>query len=175
MPPPNAAFPSFDALVEDHSRELFAYLWRILQNEQDAEDCLQETYLRAFRAYASLVHADNLRAWLYKIATNAARSHWRRTNRMQIESIGEAERLARRDQDPETLVTAQMELREVKKAVMSLPEKQRIALVLHRFQDLAYPDVAAAMGISEEAARANVYQAARKLRNISNAEELQHA
>ncbi|MBI3159236.1 MAG: RNA polymerase sigma factor [Chloroflexi bacterium] len=175
MPPENTAFPPFDALVETHSRELFSYLWRILQNEQDAEDCLQETFLKAFRAYSGLTHADNLRAWLYKIATNTARNHHRRNSRTPVESMNEDEELGSRDQDPAHVVAAQLSIRQVKQAVMALPEKQRVAIVLSRFQDLPYSEVASVMGISEEAVRANVYQAARKLRSQVLAEELEHA
>ena len=46
--------PAFDTLVESHGRELFDYLWRMLGNDQDAEDCLQEAFIRAYRAYARL-------------------------------------------------------------------------------------------------------------------------
>src|SRR6185436_1804336 len=75
------ARPEFEALVDAHSAEIFAYLWRMLRQTADAEDCLQETFLRAYRAYARLNGQANYRAWLYKIATNTARTHLKRRTR----------------------------------------------------------------------------------------------
>ena len=68
------AKPQFEALVDAHSGELFAYLWRMLGDEAQAQDCLQDTFLRAYRAYERLEDSSYLRAWLYKIATNTART-----------------------------------------------------------------------------------------------------
>ena len=73
--------PDFETLVKAHSAELFAYVWRMLRDTTDAEDCLQETFLRAFRSYGRVRAGSNYRAWLYKIATNTARSQWKRRTR----------------------------------------------------------------------------------------------
>ena len=75
--------PDFESLIQTHGAAVFGYLWRLLRDEADAEDCLQETYLRAYRAYPRLLargHA-NLTAWLYRIATNTARTHLRQRAR----------------------------------------------------------------------------------------------
>lgn len=170
-----AALPDFETLVETHSRELFTYLWRLLQDSQDAEDCLQETFLRAFRAYTRLSHAEHLRAWLYRIATNTARSHLRQRGRRQPYNAELPEDLPAREANPATLVSARLELQQVQAAVLSLPEKQRAALILTRYQGLSYPEAAAALDASEDAVRANVYQAARKLRALFPTEEREHA
>ncbi|MGB2896744.1 MAG: sigma factor [Anaerolineales bacterium] len=75
----------FETLVEKHWDEIFAYLWRLIPGDQ-AEDCLQETFLRAFRAYERTPPDSNYRAWLYKIATNVARTaHTRRRREMTRE------------------------------------------------------------------------------------------
>ncbi len=55
--------PDFDELVERHSAEIFAYIWRMLREAHDAEDCLQETFLRAFRSYGRVRAGTNCRAW----------------------------------------------------------------------------------------------------------------
>src|ERR1051325_11076075 len=86
--------PDFEALVETHSAEIFAYLWRLLRQTADAEDCLQETFLRAYRAYPRLNGTANYRAWLYKIATNTARTHLKRRARATAHTT---------DLDPELL------------------------------------------------------------------------
>ena len=78
----------FEKLVEMHQDEIFAYLWRIIPGDQ-AEDCLQETFLRAFRAYERTALDSNYRAWLYKIATNVARTAHTRRQRETTELLHE--------------------------------------------------------------------------------------
>ena len=73
--------PTFDKLVDKHSREIFAYLWRLIGNDQDAEDCLQDTFLRAFKAYprldeqALLEVGDLPRQFLDEFGTLGARAN----------------------------------------------------------------------------------------------------
>jgi RNA polymerase sigma-70 factor, ECF subfamily len=155
--------PDFEELVEIHSAEIFAYVWRMLRETSDAEDCLQETFLRAFRSYGHVRAGTNYRAWLYKIATNTARSHWKQRKRGETYTI---------DLDPELQadgmsVTDRVErkalLAAVVRAVEALPDQQRAALIMRKYQELSYAEIAAALECTEAAARANVYQAVKKL------------
>jgi RNA polymerase sigma-70 factor (ECF subfamily) len=155
--------PDFDELVERHSGEIFAYVWRMLHDAHDAEDCLQETFLRAFRSYSRVRAGSNYRAWLYKIATNAARSQWKRRKRNETHTI---------DLDPdwqsdEMPVADRVEraavLTAVTRAVEALPDQQRAALIMRKYQELSYAEIATALECTETAARANVYQAVKKL------------
>ncbi len=157
--------PDFETLVNEHSAPVFAYLWRLLREPADAEDCLQETFLRAYQAYGRLDGHSNPAAWLYRIATNTARTHLRRRSR----ALGRTA-----DLDPELLAAGpgpaeQADRREtlaaLARAVEALPYHQRAALMLHKYQGLSYAEVAAALECSEAAARANVYQALKKLRH----------
>ena len=157
--------PEFELLVDIHSREIFVYLWRMLGNNADAEDCLQDTYLRAYRAYSRLNDDANVRAWLYKIATNVAHTHFKRNRRISDHTS---------DLDPEKIqgehqVSDQVErnisLEAVKTAVEALPHKQRAALIMRKYQEMPYCDIAFVLKTSEDAARANVYQALKKLRS----------
>lgn len=157
------SMPDFEDLVEAHSAELFAYVWRMLRDTTDAEDCLQETFLRAYRSFSRLRPSTNYRAWLYKIATNAARSQWKRRKQSEIHTA---------DLDPEmqadgSALTDRVEqktlLAAVARAVEELPEQQRAALIMRKYQELSYAEIAAALECNEAAARANVYQAVKKL------------
>ena len=151
----------FDALVDEHSREIFAYLWRILRNPQDAEDALQETFFRAFRGFPRLENDANLRAWLYKIATNVAYTQLKKrsrrdshtTNLTEFTPITTSDNLEQRDL-----------LEAVLQAVETLPPKQQAALMLRNYQGFCYEEIGSALDCSPEAARANVYQAVKKLR-----------
>ena len=149
-------------LTERHRGEIVGYLARLLGDRQEAEDACQETFLRAHRAFARLGPEANSRAWLYRIATNtglnAARSRSRRAARAAAV-------------DPDALAAdaglspeRREALRAVRRAVEALPPRQRAALMLRQFQGLGYAEIAATLGGNEVAARANVYQALKKLR-----------
>lgn len=157
-----ATKPLFEELVDTHSAELFGYLWRLFGNEADAQDCLQDTFLRAFRAYPR-VENTNLRAWLYKIATNRARTQLSRRVHAPLE-----EHHASREKAVEAQVAERLSLAAIRAAVAALPHKQQAALLMRKYQQLEYPEIGAALDCSEEAARAHVYQALKKLRAIFN-------
>ena len=149
--------PPFQRLVDDHAAELHRFLVASV-GSLDAQDCLQETFLSALRAYPRLRHADNLRAWLYTIAqrkaTDAVRTRIRH-RAGEIDGVAEG-RLASEPQPPPD--------DGLWGSVRALPAKQRAAVV-HRFVfDLAYREVGERMGISEEAARQNVSAGLRRLR-----------
>ncbi len=156
--------PDFEDLVERHSAEIFAYVWRMLRDAHDAEDCLQETFLRAFRSYARVRAGTNYRAWLYKIATNAAHSNWKRRRRSETRTSDldpelQADELSMSDRvEQKALLTA------VTRAVEELPDQQRAALIMRKYQELSYVEIAAALECTEASARANVYQAVKRLR-----------
>ena len=155
--------PDFEELVEQHSAEIFAYVWRMLRDAHDAEDCLQETFLRAFRSYERVRTGTNYRAWLYKIATNTAHSQWRRRKRSETRTVDldpevQAEGVSAIDRvEQKTLLAA------VARAVEELPDQQRAALIMRKYQELSYAEIGAALACTEAAARANVYQAVKKL------------
>ena len=156
--------PDFESLVDAHGAELFAYLWRMTRDTPDAEDCLQETYLRAYRAYPRLDARANCRAWLYKIAANTARTHLKRRGRAQARTVDLDPDLTRGGDPIPDNVERRQALASVARVVESLPHQQRAALILRKYQELSYAAIAAALECSEAAARANVYQALRKLR-----------
>jgi RNA polymerase sigma-70 factor (ECF subfamily) len=139
-------------------------LWRLARDPADAQDCLQETFLRAYKAYGRLHNTAHLRAWLYRIASNVAFTHLKRRRR-------EAARTHPLDPDragsgpgPAEALARSETLRAVAAEVERLPDQQRAALILRKYQELGYAEIAATLGCSEAAARANVYQALKKLR-----------
>jgi RNA polymerase sigma-70 factor (ECF subfamily) len=147
-----------EAWADTYGREIHAYLWRMLGDLQDADDCLQETFLRALRSRGAAPIREP-RAWLYAIATNTAHSQLRRRRKEQAgRAAVEVDLTA-----PEG-VAARDRWEAVRKVVEGLPSKQRQALLLRRYQGLSYDEVARVLGGSAQAARANVYQAVLKLK-----------
>jgi RNA polymerase sigma factor (sigma-70 family) len=146
--------PPFQRLLEEHRTDVYRFLVASV-GRQAADDCFQETFLSALRAYPRLRDAENLRGWLLTIATRKTMDHWRAEKRrpIPVERLPEVAAPARADGDEELW-----------RAVGTLPPMQRAA-VIHRYVlDLAYSEVAEALGCSEEAARANAYEGRRKLR-----------
>ena len=125
----------------------------------DADDCFQEACIAALRAYPRLSHADNLRAWLLRIAQRKAiDAHRARARRaVPIAALPEAstDGLPPVPMDGEPAVWAR---------VRALPEKQRMAVFLRSVADLSYDDVAEALHCSQDAARRNVHEGLKRLR-----------
>ena len=148
--------PPFEEFLEANRTAVYRFL--LASAGPDADDCFQETFLSALRAYPRLRDASNLRAWVLAIATrkviDSARARSRRP--VPVEDLGE---------EPSPDGPAPFDRRDsVWRALRSLPPRQRAA-VAHRFVlDLSYAEIAAALDGSEETARANVYQGLKKLR-----------
>jgi RNA polymerase sigma factor (sigma-70 family) len=152
----------FDQLVERHRSELLAYLTRLLGDAHDAEDACQDALLRAYRAFGRLKPDSNPRAWLYKIATNTAFNHLKSRKRRATHNVDID--LDRLPANPGVTLEQREQLRAVAHAVEALPPKQRAALMLRQFQGLNYAEIATSLGGNSASARANVYQAIKKLR-----------
>jgi RNA polymerase sigma factor (sigma-70 family) len=151
-----SGLPPFEDFMEEHRVIVYRFLMASA-GPAEADDCFQETFLSALKAYPALRPDSNLRAWVLTIATNKvidmARSRGRRAVPMADVDPG-----ATPEDPPVDGVDPIWE------AVRCLPPQQRAA-VAHRFLlDMTYADVAEAMGTSEETARANVYQGLKKLR-----------
>ena len=147
--------PPFEGLVETHARELHRFLVALV-GPAEAEDCLQETFMSALRAYPRLRHGRHLRAWLYTIAQRKGTDALRRRARRPAQPLDGVELRTSTD-----FPSGDDGLWE---AVRGLPAKQRAAIA-HRYAlDLAYAEIGERMGISEEAARQNVSAGLRRLR-----------
>ncbi len=154
--------PPFAAFLEEQRVPVYRFLLAAV-GPNDADDCFQETFLAALRAYPRLRDGSNLRAWVLTIATRKAIDHGRALARrpVPVERVPERPAPVVLDGDDPGLWWA----------VRTLPPMQRAA-VIHRYVlDLPYADVARALGCTEEAARANAYEGRRKLRAMR---ELEH-
>ena len=144
--------------------ELARHLRRLVRDDDVAQDLLQDTMLRAHRALSRLGPGSNERAWLYRIATNAALNHLRskaREKRALERAVHETDQEAA----PITLDGDHDARRDALwRRVAELPQRQRVAITLRVADELEYEEIAERMGCTVETVRANVYQATRKLR-----------
>jgi RNA polymerase sigma factor (sigma-70 family) len=143
--------PPFERLYRAHRDEIIAYLRRAAE-PGEAEDAFQETFLRALRGYDRVTSAQNLRAWLFTIATRVVIDAHRRRRPVPfptLEPVAGFERPA---------------YAEVEHLTAELPPTERAAVVLRYAYDLPYSDIASALGSSEEAARQAASSGIRRLR-----------
>jgi RNA polymerase sigma-70 factor (ECF subfamily) len=156
---------AFESVVSAHHGEIFRYLQRVIGRAGDADDLSQETFLRAYRAYGSLPGEANLRAWLFAIATNLAKNHFRSETRRR-RAYGEMRASMR--ETVEAAPEAELVSREtgalVEGVVRRLPLKQRLAFTQRKIHGLDYEAIGRSLNCSAETARAHVFQAVRKIR-----------
>jgi RNA polymerase sigma-70 factor (ECF subfamily) len=157
-PPPR----DFGELVDRYQAEMLRYLRRLTGDPTAAEDLFQDTFLRAFGGFPKLQSGSNHRAWLYRIATNLFLNHQRAGGRRA--EVALPPELPSRGPSPATAQDGSAALDALRLAIGTLPRRQRAAFIQRQLHGLSYRDVGAALGCTEAAARASVYQAVRRLR-----------
>jgi RNA polymerase sigma factor (sigma-70 family) len=150
------SLPPFQAVLDSHRGDLYRFLVASV-GPSEADDCFQDTVIAAMRAYPRLNHGRNLRAWLLRIGQRKAiDAHRARSRRpMPVESVpeGAAPNIAEVDGEADLWV-----------AVRALPTKQRAAVFCRSVLGMPYAELAELLDSSEEAARRNVHEALKRLR-----------
>jgi len=147
--------PPFQQLLDLHGRDVHRFLTATV-GRVDADDCYQETWVAALRAYPKLRDASNLRSWIFTVAHRKAIDHIRGRRRAPV-AVGEVP-----DIPVDGATTALDD--GLWERVRALPDKQRTALALRYVADAGYDEISTAMGTSEDAARRNVHEALKRLR-----------
>src|SRR5512137_292714 len=161
---------SFNQLVLRWERPIYALAYRTLGREEDARDVCQETFLRAFRALSGFKGQAKFSSWLYRIALNLCRDWLRRERRAPVvatpdgvdlvELAGEGEGVERVD---ETVARRGLS-RAVARAMRSLPEEQRTAIVLKEYHGLTFQEIAELLGCPLSTVKTRLYQGLTVLR-----------
>jgi RNA polymerase sigma factor (sigma-70 family) len=149
--------PPFQQLLDDYGRDVHRFLSATV-GRTDADDCYQETWVAALRAYPKLRDASNLRSWIFTVAHRKAIDHVRSRRRAPVLAGNVPETADRRASPLEEPDEGLWSL------VRELPTKQRTALALRYVADAGYDEISAVMGTSEDAARRNVHEALKRLR-----------
>ncbi|NLT74052.1 MAG: RNA polymerase sigma factor [Chloroflexi bacterium] len=144
-----------EVLYSEHHRAILNYLYRMVGDAARAEDLAQEVFLRAFRALPKLPDAANYRAWLYRIATNAAYDALRRQRLLQWLSLRETDVDDSSSVRPEQVIQHEL----VQEALMKLPTTYRSPLVLFSVQGHTVREIAQMLGISEGAVKTRLSRA----------------
>jgi RNA polymerase sigma-70 factor (ECF subfamily) len=164
---------SFGVLVERHSRAIFRLAFRMTGNEHDAEDIVQETFLRAYRGLDQFEARADFGTWLHRVAINCALDHLRRSKRRGEErkdSPGEEDEgdafssIPSSGPNPERLMLSVELKRKIKGAMAALTDSERAAFVLRHFEGCSIAEIAKTLGVGGSAAKNAIFRAVQKLR-----------
>ena len=157
---------AFDVVVERHQRAVYQLCYRFVANHEDASDLTQDVFLRAYRGLRNFRGQSSLGTWLYRIGVNVC------LNRVSVkaprtEPIDDRQHVDTRRRKRRRWRPAERAGRaRVRAAIAQLPRKQRAALILRMYHDMAHHEIAEALGSSVGAVKANVFHALQNLKKI---------
>jgi RNA polymerase sigma-70 factor (ECF subfamily) len=162
---------SFALLLDRHRGPVVHFLYRMVLNQAIAEELAQEVFLRVYRARATYEPTAKFTTWLFRIAMHLALNSLRdRRTERGYESLDEErqETLGRQLPDGRPTVEqhliARVRLEEVRRAVQALPAKQRAAVLMHKYQEMEYSQIARVLSCSESAVKSLLFRAYETLR-----------
>jgi RNA polymerase sigma-70 factor, ECF subfamily len=161
----NGASGAFDVIVERHRRSVYQLCYRFVGNHEDASDLSQDVFLRAYRGLKHFRGQSTLATWLYRIGVNVC------LNRVHVktplnEPIDADQHIDARSESPADRVLRGERAARVRAAIAQLPKKQRAALILRMYHDMSHQEIAAAVGSSVGAVKANVFHALCNLKKL---------
>jgi RNA polymerase sigma-70 factor, ECF subfamily len=166
---------SFELLLHRYRTPLVNFLFRMVRNREQAEDLAQEVFLRVYRARGDYVPSAKFTTWLFRIATNLALNSVR-DNRYQkletsidtpvVDDEGDERPLDIPEKNPniEQHLVEEARRKMIRHAIDKLPEKQRAAVLLHKYQELDYAEIAKILSCSESALKSLLFRAYEALR-----------
>jgi RNA polymerase sigma-70 factor (ECF subfamily) len=165
---------AFAYLANKYHRSMIAFMYRMCHNQAVAEELAQEVFLRVYRSRKSYAAEAKFTTWLYRIATNLAVNHARDH---KVERSGKVVSLDEPDEETGTTpdvadhtlnveeqILRRERLEAIKKHVMALPEKQRVAVLMHKYDAMDYREIAAVLKLSESATKSLLFRAYETLR-----------
>lgn len=161
---------AFRELVEQHSRAVFRVAYRITGRAEDAEDVVQETFLRVYRQLDRFESRANFGTWLYRIAANCAVDLLRARPRREMNEEAETlERLSEHSADspasPERAMLGRQISDRVRQALDKLTEMERAAFTLRHFEGLSIEEIGRALGLRTNATKHSIFRAVKKMRH----------
>ncbi len=162
---------AFRLLVERHSRSVFRLAFRMTGNEHDAEDVVQETFLRAYRKLDAFEERAQFGSWLHRIAANCAydllRARVRRDERVEVSEGPDGDRtlaVASTEPGPDRLLAGREVQRRLKGALGRMSALERSAFTLRHLEGMSIAEISHALDLDASAAKQSVFRAVRKLR-----------
>ncbi len=162
---------SFALLLERHRAPVIHFLYRMVQNQSVAEELAQEVFLRVYRSRANYEPTAKFTTWLFRIASHLAlnwirdRRHERGQESLDAEtSEGMSRQVSDRGASAEQAMVRESKFEEIRRAIQSLPEKQKAAVLMHKYDEMEYSQIAAVLECSESAVKSLLFRAYESLR-----------
>ena len=165
---------AFEYLVQKYRRPMVSFMYRMARNAAAAEDLAQEVFLRVYRSRQSYEASAKFTTWLYRIATNLAVNHTRDTRHerpeVQVsldepdEESGTTLELPDGALNAEQAMVRRERMLAIRKKVEGLPEQQRLAVIMHKYQQMDYRQIAEVLNKSESATKSLLFRAYETLR-----------
>ena len=156
---------AFDLVVARHQRVIYQLCYRFVPNHEDASDLTQDVFLRAYRGLRNFRGQSSLGTWLYRIGVNLCLNRLS-AKALPTEPVEDRHHVDTRSESaPDRLMRTERAAR-VRAAIAQLPRKQRAALILRMYHDMAHHEIAEALGSSVGAVKANVFHALQNLKKI---------
>jgi RNA polymerase sigma-70 factor (ECF subfamily) len=162
---------AFQSLVEQHSRDVFRLAFRITRNEMDAEDAVQETFLKAYQKLGGFDGRSSFGTWLYRITANTSIDVLRRRRReegrsdsLDDETAAPSRRLATDDPSPDRLLFSTEVKSRLGAALDELTEMERAAFAMRHFENFPLAEISQILGLKESATKQAVFRAVKKVR-----------
>ncbi|OGW34606.1 MAG: hypothetical protein A2X58_01920 [Nitrospirae bacterium GWC2_56_14] len=160
---------AFNALVQKHQKPLYALVYRMVSNHEDAADLLQKTFVKAFTGLSGFERRSSFKTWLYQIAINLAKNTYRDRAKVQYVSLDDV--VLRKDPRTLDVLIRKEHHNLLLEAVGSLPEKQRMTLTLRVQNGLKFEEIANIMQCSLGTAKANYHHAVQKMKILLKEKE----
>jgi RNA polymerase sigma-70 factor (ECF subfamily) len=165
----------FNYLVGKYHRPIIHFLFRMVQNQAVAEELAQEVFLRVYRSRESYRAEAKFTTWLYRIATNLAVNHARDTRHERAsksvyldaadEETGTTPDVADDEPTVEQQLMREERMAAIRKHVMALPERQRMVVLMHKYQGMDYRQIGEVLKLSESATKSLLFRAYQTLRD----------
>jgi RNA polymerase sigma-70 factor, ECF subfamily len=165
---------AFGLLVQRYRRPMVGFMYRMCHNPSTAEELAQEVFLRVYRSRTSYEPSAKFTTWLYRIATNLAANHARDTRHERPENTlrldepdqetGTTPDLADESLSAEEQILQRERLAAIRRKVNALPERQRVAVIMHKYQQMDYREIGEVLKLSESATKSLLFRAYETLR-----------
>ena len=156
---------AFNALVQEYKERLYWHIRRFTCSHEDADDLLQETFIKLWGALDSFKGASSLFTWVYKIATNEALNFLRKKKVRSILQMESLENVLWKKIDEDPYFNGNEVQRQLHKAIQKLPEKQRLVFNLRYFDELSYNEISEILNTSPGSLKASYHHAYVKIKD----------
>lgn len=157
---------AFSLIVGKYQEKLYWHVRKILISHDDTDDVLQNTFLKVFEALPEFREESSLYTWLYRIATNEALSHLKRKRKRTLLSLEDVQSYLERTLEGDTWFNGDEIQAKLQKAIIRLPEKQRLVFNMRYFGEMKYEEMSAILKTSVGALKASYHHAVKKIEQM---------